>query len=143
MKELTRLSLLCAVPMLAAVTAMPAMASPGPDIKTGADLVKACQLSVAGDKSQSGRISATACNQYLAGVVVAVANSAEAGKPLMLYRLGAEHNESVCFRLPDVLKYEEFAGLVVDYAKTHPELEARSAVELAGRSLADKYPCPE
>ena len=94
MKKLTRLSLLCAVPMLVAATAMPAMASPGADIKTGADLVKACQLSVAGDKSQSGRISATACNQYLAGVVVAVANSTEAGKPLMLYRLGAEHNES-------------------------------------------------
>ena len=143
MKKLTRSSLLCAVPMLAVAFAMPANASPGGDIKTGADLVRACELSVAGDKTQTGRISATACNQYLAGVVVAVANSTEAGKPLMLYRLGPENNESVCFRLPESLKYEEFAGLVVDYSKSHPELAARPAVELAGRSLADKFPCPE
>ena len=143
MKKLTRLSLFCAVPMFAAALALPASAAPNADIKTGADLVSACQLSVDGDKTQSGRISATACNQYLAGVVVAVANSTEAGKPLMLYRLGPDQNESVCFRLPEKLTYEEFAGLVVGYSKSHPELAGRPAVELAGRSLADKYPCPE
>jgi hypothetical protein len=142
MKKLTRLSLLCAVPVLAATFALPAIAAPN-DIKTGDDLVKACQLSVDGDKTQSGRISATACNQYLAGVVVAVSNSTEAGKPLKLYRLGPEASDTVCFRLPDVLKYQEFAALVVDYSKSHPELGARPAVELAGRSLADKFPCPE
>ena len=142
MKKLTRLSLFCAVPMFAAALALPASAAPN-DIKTGADLVSACQLSVDGDKTQSGRLSATACDQYLAGVVVAVANSTEAGKPLMLYRLGPDQNESVCFRLPETLSYKEFSGLVVEYAKSHPELASRPAVELAGRSLSNKYPCPE
>jgi len=142
MKKLTRLSLLCAVPMFTAALALPASAAPN-DIKTGADLVTACQLSVDGDKTQTGRISATACNQYLAGVVVAVANSTEAGKPLMLYRMGPDQNESICFKLPEKLSYEEFAGLVVDYAKAYPELADRPAVELAGRSLSNKYPCPE
>ena len=143
MKKLTRWRLLCAVPVLATALAVPANASPNDEINTGDDLVKVCQLSVNGDESQAGRISTASCNQYLAGFVVAVSNSTAAGKPLMLHRLGPDANESVCFKLPSVLKYEKFAGLVVDYSKAHLQLADRPALELVGRSLANKYPCPK
>ncbi|MFZ2468226.1 MAG: Rap1a/Tai family immunity protein [Parvibaculum sedimenti] len=139
-----RKSVRFAVPLLAAVAAASAAwANPGADIKTGADLVAACNASVDMDMSEKGQISATACNQFLAGMVVAVYNATEAGMPTKLHRLGPKKDEEVCFRLPEMLKYQEFAALVVEYNKTHPELAERPAAELAGRSLADKFPCKE
>lgn len=132
------------VPLLAALAAAPAAwANPGADIKTGADLVAACQASMAKDMSEKGQIAATACNQFLAGMVVAVYNATEAGMPTKLHRLGPNKDEEVCFRLPEFLKYEEFAALVIAYDKAHPGLEDSPAAELAGRSLADKFPCKE
>lgn len=145
MSRFTRQISLLSVPALLVALAAPTLADPGRsvDIKTGADLVAACQASLSQDTSQGGEVSATACNQFLAGMVVAVYNATEAGQATMLHRLGPKGNESVCFHLPQLLRYEEFSTLVVAYAKTHPELNARPAVELAGRSLADKYPCKE
>jgi len=129
-------------PLLLAVM-MSSGAAASVDIKTGADLVAACKASVEGDHSQQGEISATACNQFLSGMVVAVYNSTEAGMPTALHRLGPKQDETVCFRLPELLRYEDFAALVVVYDKAHPGLAERPAAELAGRSLADKYPCKE
>lgn len=144
MKKVMRLAAGCSVPFLMAALAAPVAAAPSmADIKTGSDLVSACQASLASDASAQGKLSATACNQYLAGMVVAVYNATEVGMPTRLHRLGKDGKESVCFHLPNLLKYSEFAALVVDYSKTHPELNSQPAVELAGRSLADKYPCKE
>ncbi|HUD52120.1 Rap1a/Tai family immunity protein [Parvibaculum sp.] len=131
-----------AAPMLLAVIASSgALASA--DIKTGADLVASCKASLEGDRSPQGEISATACNQFLSGMVVAVYNSTEAGMPTALHRLGPKQDETVCFRLPELLKYQDFAALVVAYDKAHPGLAERPAAELAGHSLADKYPCKD
>lgn len=144
MSKFTRLVAFGSVPFLMAVLAVPVFASPSSaDIKTGADLVAACQASLGKDASQGGQVSATACNQYLAGMVTAVYNATEAGMPTTLHRLGKDGKESVCFHLPELLKYSDFAVLVVDYSKVHPDLNDQPAVELAGRSLADKYPCKE
>ena len=144
MKKLIRSAAFGAVSFAAVLAGASAVASPGAgDIKTGADLVAACNASLDRDATQGGQISATACNQYLAGMVTAVYNATEAGMPTTLHRLGKDGKESVCFHLPNLLKYSEFAALVVAYSKAHPELGAQPAVELAGRSLADKYPCKE
>lgn len=139
-----RKSVRFAVSLIAAVAATTgAWANPGEDIKTGADLVAACNASVAKDTSEKGQLAATACNQFLAGMVVAVYNATEAGMPTKLHRLGPKKDEEVCFRLPELLKYEEFAALVINYDKAHPGLAGSPAAELAGRSLADKFPCKE
>ena len=144
MRKFLRLLAFCSAPLLMAALESPANASaPSSDIKTGADLVAACHATLGGDSSEAGRVSAAACNQFLAGMVVAVYNATEAGQPTVLHRLGPDGSQSVCFRLPKFLKYQEFAAIAVDYAKSHPELNELPAVELAGRSLADKYPCKE
>lgn len=144
MNKFTRSMAYCSVPFLLSALVVPTLASPSvADIKTGTDLVAACEASLGKDGSAEGAISATACNQYLAGLVTAAYNAAEPGMPTRLYRLGADGTESVCFRLPELLKYSEFATLVVDYSRAHPTYGEQPAIEVAGRSLADKYPCKE
>lgn len=144
MSRFIRSIVCCCAALAMAAFAAPSFASPSvADIKTGADLVAACEASLGQDGSAEGTISATACNQYLAGMVTAAYNAAEPGMPTRLYRLGADGTDTVCFRLPDLLKYSEFAALVVDYSKAHPTYGEQPAIEVAGRSLADKYPCKE
>lgn len=144
MSRFTRRIAYCSVALSIAAFAAPSFAAPSvADIKTGADLVAACEASLGQDGSAEGTISATACNQYLAGLAAAAYNAAEPGMPTRLYRLGTDGTDSVCFRLPELLKYSEFAVLVVDYSKAHPSYGEQPAIEVAGRSLADKYPCKE
>ncbi len=144
MSRFTRRIAYCFATLSIAAFAAPSFAAPSvADIKTGADLVAACEASLGKDGSAEGAISATACNQYLTGMVTAAYNAAEPGMPTRLYRLGADGTDSVCFRLPELLKYSEFAALVVDYSKAHAGYGEQPAIEVAGRSLADKYPCKE
>lgn len=144
MSRFTRRIASCSAALSIAAFAAPSFAAPSvSDIKTGADLVAACETSLGQDGSAEGKISATACNQYLAGLATAAFSAAEPGAPTRLYRLGADGTDSVCFRLPEQLKYSDFAALVVAYSKAHAGYGEQPAIEVAGRSLADKYPCNE
>jgi hypothetical protein len=124
-----------AAPAFAAVPALPSK------IINGADLVAACRASLLRDATAKGRLAATSCDHYLAGMITAVYSATPAGMPTRLTRFGPREDQTVCFHLPRMLKYDEFAKLVVRYEKQHREYDKRPAVELAGEALADKYPC--
>jgi hypothetical protein len=143
MKTLNRLAVLSVVPFLtfAASSASAGDTSALPTIVTGADLVASCGASLAKDMSEQGKLAATSCNHYLAGMVTAVYNATPAGMPTTLSRLGPNKDQTVCFKLPHLLKYDEFARLVVAYEKGHTEFAKRPAIDLAGMTLGDAYPC--
>lgn len=113
------------------------------DVGTGADLTAACSAYAAGEGSSSGNVSAASCKGFLVGMVTSIQQSVEAGAPLVVKRVGPKQDEDYCFRLPSLLKYSEFARLVVSYSAAHPALASRPAIELAAQTLATNYPCPE
>lgn len=114
-----------------------------PRISTGAELVSACAAAKLPAPAPDDRVAGASCHQFLAGMVAAIYASTENGRAMTVYRLGAKADESVCIRLPEMLKFETFAEEVTAYAPEHPELYARPAFEMAARTLAKNYPCPE
>jgi hypothetical protein len=139
-KSLNRIAALSIASILTFAVS-PASAAPLPYISTGADLAAACRATLAKDATEAGKLAETSCNHYLAGMIGAVYNATPAGMPTTLSRLGPNKDQSVCFRLPHLLKYDEFAKIVVAYEKGHTELDARPAIDLAGLALGDTYPC--
>ena len=120
----------------------PALAA-SPRISTGAELVAACTAAKLSAPTSDDRVAGASCYQFLAGMVAAIYASTEKGSAMKVYRLGAKADESVCIYLPEMLKYETFAEEVTAYAPEHPGFYARPAFEMAARTLAKNYPCPE
>lgn len=140
-----KLTLNFAAALLVAASAFPISSAfaDASDVDTGADLTAACAAFASGEESGSGNVSAASCKGYLIGMVTSVQQSVEAGAPLVVKRLGPKQDENYCFRLPSLLKYSEFAKLVVSYSAEHPALAERPAIELAAQTLATNYPCPK
>ena len=93
-------------------------------VETGAQLVQSCKSFLKGDANVDdvGR---------------------EPGAPFEVHRLGPKEDETVCFEPPKLIRFDEFAKVAVDYAKSHPDLLDKPALELSARALASKYPCPK
>ncbi|HEX7775208.1 MAG TPA: Rap1a/Tai family immunity protein [Parvibaculum sp.] len=141
MKNIIRAAL--TVAFIAASTAAVALPRAEEDIHTGADLIAACHALTAQDTSDAGTLASTACRHFLGTMVLKVYKATTPGMPTEFSRIGPKGDETACFRLPPSLPYTDLAGYIASYYEAHPELGERPAFELAARTLAAKYPCPQ
>lgn len=144
MKNRLRIAALCFVSMFAlSGTALAALPGEAGDIKHGDDLVAACTALVEHDISEQGKLASRACSDFLGTMVKKAYDSTEPGMPTEFHRMGPEGDQSACFRLPSKLKFTEFATLLLNYRKSHPELDDRPAFELGAWTLSVNFPCPK
>jgi hypothetical protein len=141
MKTQLRLAALCLVALFgfsgAALAALPTESG---DIKHGDDLAAACTALVEHDVSEDGKLASKACSDFLGAMVKKVFEATEPGMPTEFSRVGPK-DETVCFRLPAKLSFVDFAKLVLNYRKSHPELDGRPAFELGAWTLSTNFPC--
>lgn len=142
MKSISKFVFVAAA-VLALATPASALPRSEEDIRTGSDLMAACQALTTSDGTDAGALAATACRHFLGSMVLKVYKATPAGMPTEFSRMGPKGDETACFRLPASLKYTAFAGYIADYFKLHPELGQRPAFELGARTLEAKYPCVE
>jgi hypothetical protein len=113
------------------------------DIEFGSDLVAACTTLVEHDVSDEGKLASKACSDFLGTMVKKVYEATEPGMPTEFSRVGPKGDQTVCFKLPSKLSFVDFAKLVVNYRKSHPELDTRPAFELGAWTLSTNFPCPK
>lgn len=144
MKNQYRLAALCLVSALAfSVPAFAGLPSGAGDIKHGDDLGAACTALVEHDVSEEGKLASKACSDFLGTMVKKVYEATEAGMPTTFSRVGPKQDQTVCFRLPAKLSFVDFGRLILNYRKSHPELDARPAFELGAWTLLVNFPCSD
>lgn len=144
MKNPLRLATICLVSIFAfSSTALAALPRESGDIKLGNDLAAACTALVEHDVSESGKLASQACSDFLGALVMKVSEATEPGMQTQFSRIGPKQDQSACFHLPASLKFTEFAQLVLNYRKSHPELDTRPAFELGAWTLSTNFPCKE
>ncbi|ABS64323.1 hypothetical protein Plav_2715 [Parvibaculum lavamentivorans DS-1] len=136
MKKLATLT--CGVALAAVMSTSDAYAQ---RITKGPELVSACQ-SLIDSGSQDGSPGAL-CKNFLVDMVKTQEQTLTVGEPFRARRLGPNEDETACFQLPKSLPFTGFAGQVIAYADTNPEMKRAPAYELAARALAQSYPCTE
>ncbi len=144
MKNQLRIATLCFISTFAlSGTALAALPGDAGDIRHGDDLVAACTTLVEHDISDTGKLASKACSDFLGTMVKKAYDSTEPGMPTEFHRIGPAGDQSLCFRLPSKLKFTDFATLILNYRKSHPELDERPAFELGAWTLSVNFPCPK
>lgn len=144
MKKQLRILPLCLASTLAlSGAALAALPNDASDIRYGDDLVAACTTLVEHDISDEGKLASKACSDFLGTLVKKAYDATQPGMPTEFHRIGPDGNQTLCFRLPSKLKFTEFATLLLNYRKSHPELDERPAFELGAWTLSVNFPCPK
>lgn len=132
--------------ILATIVALSPMAVAAPRmIKTGADLVSACEAfaKLHGKAMEQQMANATHphhCHQFLMSFFSAYAVGDEAERDARSSSMQGAPS-GACVHLPEFLSYQDMARRVVAHAKRDPALLQAPAADLARRTLEHDFPC--
>lgn len=130
------------VALLFAALIASAVAATAAEIKTGGDLVSACQNYLAATgKFDSNARAPHPCRTFLQGFAVALQARENARLDAKVRGLPYAAKEQ-CVRMPDFISFRELAQRIVNFGTQNPRLLDAPAATLAQKTLERDFPCP-
>ena len=126
---------------LTSLAAAPAFAQP---LRNGGDLAQTCRAFAAQPDAYAKTPEGVGdhCRKFLEGYFRTLKDRRDAELKALADNAVAPAAPGPCVRMPDELKYRDFAGRIAAFDQANPSYRTGSPYELAQKTLEANFPCP-